>query len=147
MGWAKGSAPFLYFCKIIGMENDNTLRKVALNSLSAETEIFEEDYAGHSIKYKLLNAKEDLYATLLCKEWEKSEEFETARMTATFALSVVSVDGVAFYTPISNDFKKTCNDRWAIALTYYLPVIVNWYENYIDHMVEMAEAFKELKKK
>ena len=129
------------------MEKSESLTEIAISTLSAERQVFDEDYAGHSIKYRLLNAKEDLEASALSKKYKDTIQADLAQMTAIFALSVISVDGQTFYTPISSNFTKTCDDRWEIACTYYAIFISHWYENYINHLVDLADVFDNLKKK
>ena len=129
------------------MNEENDIVKLAINSASREAEIFTEDFAGHSVKYRLLNTREDLQTAVMIKKWEGTEAYEEARATAVFSLSVISIDNVPFYQAISTDFNLACHDRWEKAINYYTHFIGLWYDAYMEHSAEMLEAYEELKKK
>lgn len=121
--------------------------QLAIDTAGGEARVFSESIAGHNIHYRLLNTKEDLHTEILAKEWEGTVAYDSALATAIFALSVISIDGIPFYTPITPDFKQTASDRWEKALDYYRSFITLWYENYLEHSIEQAQAFDSLKKK
>ena len=129
------------------MKEENDIVQLAISTASKEAEIFTEDFAGHSVRYRLLNTREDLQTAVMTKKWEETEAYSEARATAVFALSVLSIDNVPFYQQISTDFNLACHDRWEKAINYYTHFIGIWYEKYVEHSAELLEAYEELKKK
>ena len=129
------------------MDENNDITKLAINTAGLEAKIYTEDFAGHSVKYRLLNAHEDLETAILTKSYEETSAYPQAVATAVFALSVISIDAVPFYQQISTDCHRACNDRWEKAMIYYTSFISLWYDAYMEHYSELAEEFENLKKK
>lgn len=129
------------------MDENNDITKLAINTAGLEAKVYTEDFAGHSVQYRLLNTREDLATGILAKDYEETSAYAQAVATATFALSVISIDNIPFYQQISTDFSRASHDRWEKAMIYYTSFIRMWYDAYMDHYAELEEEFENLKKK
>ena len=100
---------------------------------------------GHSISYHLLDIGEELEVSRLCAPFLSSPGLESAVKTATFALSVDTIDGGLLFAPISPEpapeerFKKACG--------FYRWWIEAWFKRYEKAQDEYMAQLEDFKKK
>lgn len=124
---------------------DNQDIKEAIDELGSDR--FETVIKGHVFKSHLLDIDEKLSVGRICKQFEDSPAYNTAVKTATFALSMDSIDGIDWYFSI-NDFKETLRDKkFEKATHFYRTVVDKWFISYSDHLSKMIKKLDEFKKK
>ena len=108
---------------------------------------FDFNIAGHTIQSHLLNVREELSVDRLAKDYEGTMAYPSALKTATFALSVDTIDGLPFFTALENNSDQTSLARFKKAQNFYRQVIQAWFEEYEKKAEKEAEALENLKKK
>lgn len=124
---------------------ENTDIGQAVKELGSEK--FETVIKGHVFKSHLLDIDEELSVGRICQKYENSPAYNTAVKTATFALSMDSIDNSPWFYSI-NDFKENLRDeKFEKAIHFYRTVVDIWFSAYSEKLKDMIEALNDFKKK
>ena len=102
---------------------------------------------GHQFAYHLLDLGEQFDASLLMAPYSETPALDLVAKTATFALSIDSIDGRPLYEPVLASNADLSREKFKQACRISSWWIETWFKEYSKKHEEYNRRLEDLKKK